>query len=984
MPNVARFSSLPLAPYRLANPQHCNPIHHPITRPLCALFRPKSTKLVQSDVAQFSVAPDLRSDLQPSIHLKAMLLFAKKIFLATPTALVVLLHSLLNTSLAQLQPPPTSPTETPLNQTITPAGHLIPLPGMRPQVLTLSPDSKWLLTSGKTNKLVIINAENHQVAQSVDFPSKDQTSPPTSVSPNILTPDNTALVSYTGLVCDPTTRQTFVSNVAGSIKVFSTSEEGVWSASHTIPLPDAKAPRRSQEIPSGLAIDDAQRKLYVCGNLSNTLIEINLADNQVLRQIPVGVAPYDVVLHDNKAYVSNWGGRVPQTQDLTGPAGRGTLVRVDPVRHIANEGTVSIIDLTTGNTKHCIVGLGPSDLVVSPDGKHIVCANTNSDSLSILSTQTDTVIDTIPVNAKPSDLYGAAPNALAFNAKGDTLYVANGSQNAIGVISFDAEYRGSPKLRGLIPVGWFPGAIAFDAKRDRICSANLKGLPTQAKKNGNGMGFNSHQHHGSVSIVPIPNEEQLAVLSELAANNMRRPAMHDAALPARPDQPPLAIPQRIGEPSLIEHVVYVIKENRTYDQVLGDIERGNGNKDLCIFGQNVTPNQHRLAEQFVLLDNTYCCGILSADGHNWSTSALSNAYLEKSFAGFPRSYPDGMGDDEADALAYSPAGFLWDNAVLHKKTIRNYGEFMKPNLQWRDRTKKGRPDYMSCFRTWKGADEVAFACEPTIESIRPYSPSQYVGWAMEVPDQFRADYIIRELAEFEKQGTFPNLTIICLPNDHTSGTSPKFPTPASSMADNDLAFGRIVEALSHSQFWPKMAIFGIEDDPQAGWDHVSGYRTTAYCISPYAHRNRTVSTRYNTTSILRTIEQILGLPPMNQFDAAATPMFDCFHDTPDLTPFDAVPSLVALDELNPPLAAIQDAARRAFAESSTSINFREIDKAPEDLLNRILWNAMQGDQPYPEWATSPADDDDSDDESGDEEDSDDQAGDQEMRHADDR
>jgi DNA-binding beta-propeller fold protein YncE len=864
------------------------------------------------------------------------------------------LASLMAASQATLSQDPNPmllPIDTSVN-VVTPVGLRIELAGMRPQVLAFSPDGKSLVTSGKTNKLIVIDPDKNEIRQTVDFPSKEQTAEPSVASPNILKPDTAALVSYTGLVHSKDGKHLYLSNVGGSIKVFSINAEGTYFPSHTIPLPDAKAPRRAQEIPSGLALDDARGKLYVCGNLSNSLLEISTVDGSVSARFPVGVAPYDVVIHNGKAYVSNWGGRIPESGDLIGPAGRGTTVRVDPVRHIANEGSISIIELTSGQTETVVVGLSPSDLALSPNGKFLVCANSNSDTLSILSTSTGKVIETVWVNAKQSDLYGAAPNALAFNDQGDTLYVANGSQNAIGVMAFDPDDKGDTRLKGLIPVGWYPGAVLFDPVRKKIDVANLKGLPASPSKKEKSAGFNSHQHNGSLSIVSVPDDQQLAILSEQVSKNIRRAAIMDAALPPRESQPPRAIPQRIGEPSTIEHIVYVIKENRTYDQVFGDIERGNGDPGLCIFGRNVTPNQHRLVEQFVLLDNTYCCGILSADGHQWSTSALSTAYLEKSFAGFPRSYPDGMGDDEADALAYSPAGFLWDNAVLHGKSIRNYGEFMKPVVRFRDKTKTGKPDFMSCFRTWKGADEVLFESAPCIESIRNYSPKDYVGWAMEVPDQVRADFILKELADFEKNGNFPNLTLICLPNDHTSGTSAKFPTPASSIADNDLAFARIVEGLSHSKFWPKMAIFGIEDDPQNGWDHVSGYRTTAYCISPYAKRELTVSTRYNTISLLRTMEQILGLPPMNQFDAGANPMFDCFQETPNFAPFDAVPTNIPLDQLNASPMAIADPTRRKFAESSASINFEEVDKAPEGLLNRILWNALRGDEPYPEWAVT--------------------------------
>ena len=421
------------------------------------------------------------------------------------------------------------------------------------------------------------------------------------------------------------------------------------------------------------------------------------------------------------------------------------------------------------------------------------------------------------------------------------------------------------------------------------------------------------------------------------------------------------MPERIGEPSLIKHVVYVIKENRTYDQVLGDVAAGNGDPRLCIFGAQITPNQHKLVREFVLLDNTYCAGILSADGHQWSTTAIGTDYLERSFAGWPRSYPDGMGEDEADALAYSPAGFLWDNALRHGVRIRNYGEFMAPAVKWRDPGKKGTPDFLANYRTWKGeSDEAVFASEPMIETIRPFSPTAYVGWEMAVPDQFRADFILAELKGFVARGEFPQLTIICLPNDHTSGTSPGSPTPAATVADNDLALGRIVEALSHSPFWREMAIFAIEDDPQGGWDHVSGYRTTAYVASPYAKRGAVVSTQYNTTSLVRTLEQILGLPPMNQLDASAVPMWDAFTDAPDFTPFVAVPSNVPIDQMNPAAQALADPVDRRDALASARMNFREVDKAPEDALNRILWRAMKGSrEPYPEWAvTGGADDDD--------------------------
>jgi DNA-binding beta-propeller fold protein YncE len=855
---------------------------------------------------------------------------------------------------------------TPVNQRLTPYGTWVELPGMRPQAIAVSPDGRLAVTSGKTSQLVVFDPIAGTILDRVDLPNEAQTLDATGAAANNLKPDTKSIVSYTGLIFSPDGKWIYLSNVHGSIKVFSVDGAGSVTPTHVFRLPDANAPQRKAEIPSGLAMTSDGRKLYVCGNLSNRLHEIDVESGLTLRSFDVGVAPYDVVLVGDRAIVSNWGGRRPREGDLVGPAGKGTTVRVDPIRHIASEGSVSFVELSTGKVTELLVGLHASGLAVSPDRKWVVCSNAASDTLSVIDVESARVQETLSVKQSPSDLFGATPNALVFDPSGERIYVANGTQNAIGVMAFEPEERGDSKMIGMIPVGWFPGAIAMHPTARHLLVANIKGLPTEPKPQGNARGFNSHQYQGSLSLFPLPADELLPALSERAARNMRYDAVLNSRLPARAEQPARPIPERIGEPSTIQHVVYIIKENRTYDQVLGDVAKGNGNPDLCIFGREITPNQHRLVDEFVLLDNTYCCGILSADGHQWSTTAIGTDYLEKSFAGFPRSYPDGMEESDIDALAYSPAGFLWDNAVKHGIRIRNYGEFMMPAVRWRDPARTGNVDYMSCYKTWKGIEDlVHFESTPGIESIRDFSPTGYVGWNMSVPDQYRADFILKELAEFETQGSYPQLVLVCLPNDHTSGTAKNCPTPASCMADNDLAVGRIVEGLSHSKFWPNMAIFIIEDDPQAGWDHVSGYRTTAYCVSPYAKRGAVISTQYNTTSILRSIEQILGLPCMNQFDASATPMFDCFQDQPNVAPFDSVPISVPLDELNPGSVALSDPLLKLHAEWSEAMNFEQIDRAPEDQLNRVLWHFMRGSNtPYPDWAISVFEDDDDDDVEG--------------------
>lgn len=848
-------------------------------------------------------------------------------------------------------------TPLPVNQVVTPAGIQVELPGLRPQVLALSPDGRLLITSGKTHELVAVDPATGRILQHVplppDPPGKGR---PQAPAANILKPDEKGQASYSGLAFSPDGRRLYLSNVNGSLKVFGVGPDGKISGLFSIPLPPADAPRRKEEIPAGIAISRDGRRLYVALNLSNRLGEIDAGSGKVLRLFDVGVAPYDVALVGKKAYVSNWGGRRPQAGDVTGPAGRGTLVKVDPATFIANEGSVSVIDLESGLIQaEVLVHLHASALTVSPDGRYVVCANAASDNLSVIDSRNDAVVETIWTKPNPADLFGASPNALAFGKAGKYLYVANGTQNAVAVIQFNPSRRSSQFL-GLIPVGWFPGAVVYHPRLDRLCVANIKGIETVKEKDrrSGGTGFNSHQYHGSLSLVPVPKVSALPKMSAVVWDNYHRQQIAETFLPPRPEQPARPVPQRIGEPSVFKHVVYIIKENRTYDQVLGDVPQGNGDPSLCIFGERVTPNQHALVREFVLLDNIFCSAILSADGHQWSMSAFGTDYLEKSFAGWARSYPDGMGRDEIDALAYAPTGFLWDNALRRGKTLRDYGEFGMPAVRWADPKRKGDPDWTACWREFnRPKGEIVFGCEPAIESLRPYLASKTVGWNMDVPDAFRARYFIQELKEFEKQGCFPDLVLICLPDDHTSGTKEGCPTPAAYAADNDLAFGQIVEAISRSPFWKDTVIFGIEDDPQDGWDHVSGYRTTAYVISPYTKRGQVIKTAYNTISMLRTIEQILGLPPMNQFDAAAEPMFDCFRQTPDFTAFRAVPNRVPLDEMNPPKKKIADSLLRRQAALSGRLDFNRVDACPEDILNRILWHAAKGSAvPYPEWAVS--------------------------------
>ena len=842
-------------------------------------------------------------------------------------------------------------TILPVNRILTPAGQQIELSGARPQVLALNDDGSLLLTSGN-NQLIVIDPASGKVLQRVPLPKGANDKEGDVVSTEILKPDTAARASYTGLTFSPDGSTIFLSDVNGTVKVFSVGKDHKVIGRASFILPEAKAPRRKSEIPAGLALSHDGKKLYVAGNLSNRLFELDSATGKVLRTFDVGALPYDVVLCGNKVYVSNWGGRRPDAKSVTGPAGRGTVVRVDPVRYIANEGSVSVVDLATSKSTDILVGLHSSAMVLSPDNRYLCVANAGSDTVSVIDTRKDVIVETVSLRWHSNDIFGAGPNALAFDTRGKVLYVCNGSQNAIAAVSFRP---GKSKLLGLIPTGWFPGEIVHDAKRSALYVANIRGnLATNQPK------YNSHDHVGTISLIPVPDKRELAKYTEAVLKNYRDTVMQEALKPARPNQTAIPVPERVGEPSVFKHVVYIIKENRTYDQVLGDIREGNENGDLCVFGERVTPNQHKMVREFVLLDNTYCSGICSADGHQWTDTAFTTDYMEKSFAGFPRSYTHGMTPDGVDAMVYSPAGFIWDNALAHGKTFRDYGEYTIGFAEWKNPKGKKSPrfsDYYDDIVNERG--QIIYGCEPGVESLRPHMMTNTIGWNLRVPDILRANQFIKELHAFEAKGEMPNLSIICLPNDHTSGTRAGGPTPAAMVADNDLAFGRIVEAISHSKFWKDTCIFAIEDDPQAGWDHVSGYRTTAYVISPYTKRKADVSVNYNQTSLMRTIELMLGLPPMNQMDASATPMTACFQNEADLTPYTAVPNVVPLNQLNPEAKLIRDPIQKKFAVASAKLPLEQVDQCPEDLFNRILWNAMKGSQvPYPAWAVTLVEDDD--------------------------
>jgi YVTN family beta-propeller protein len=826
----------------------------------------------------------------------------------------------------------------PTNQVLDPAGLQVEFPG-RPTDLALSPDGR-LLAVLNSKDLVLIRVRDRAVMQTLPLPSGGH--------------------GFGGIVWSPDGRSIFTSASEAQVNR-ATFAAGAATFAPPIALPGPGPSGYS--APGGLALSADGATLYVCLSRNNTLGVVDLAGGELKAQIPVGVAPYGVTLAGGIAYVTNWGGRRPAKGEPSAQTS-GTPLLIDPRTGVASSGTVSVVDLARGEELAQIeVGLHPCGLTLNRDASRLFVANANSDTVSVIDTSARTVVESIDIAPASALPFGSAPNAVALSPDERTLYVANGGNNAVAVVELGARAGGPEALRasrvaGFIPVGWYPGAVRVSAD-GMLFVANVKGVGSltpiiaadrmlpypgaQARANGAEARW-AHtvaDARGSVSVIPAPDQTELAQYSERVARGNR---WSQALVNGQAGGPPAKaapVPAGPGERSVFEHVIYIIKENRTYDQVLGDMAEGDGEPSLVHFGEEVTPNHHKLAREFVLLDNFYCSGVLSADGHQWTDEAYVTDYLEKSFGGFRRSYPYNGGD----ALAYAPTGFLWDNALAHGLTFRDYGEFVSaeidpPTASWTD-------IYADYLAGDAREPKVKIRARPGVATLEPYLCPTYIGFPGKVQDVYRARQFIKELRQFEAKGELPNLIMMLLPNDHTSGLQPGLPTPRAMVADNDLALGRIVEALSHSRFWPQTCIFVVEDDPQAGLDHVDGHRTVAFVISPYTKRGAVDRANYNQTSMVRTIELILGLPPMNQFDLSATPMASCFTDKPDLTPYTAVPNRIPLDELNPPLNALSG-AQRYWALRSLALPLDDVDEADEDTLNRILWHSVKGyDTPYP-------------------------------------
>jgi YVTN family beta-propeller protein len=644
---------------------------------------------------------------------------------------------------------------------------------------------------------------------------------------------------------------------------------------------------------SGLALSADGTKLYVAINGNDTLGVIDTATNELTKEIPVGNAPREVVIVGDKAFVSDQGGRKAVAGDTTNNSD-GTAIVSDPSTGAATTGTVSVVDLSSEAVSDTInVGLSPDSETLN--GTTLFVTNSNSDTVSVIDTKNDGVTQTFNVEPLPGSTVGAAPNSVAMPDP-HHLLVSVGRDNALAVF----EYNGPiypVKYEGLIPTDWYPDQVRYDSTLKKLIVSNLKGIGSRGPEvtddvgedtepAGAATGHETHAHASTLDIFQMPARYDLTNLThQVFSNNGWNRLEAEEHMPPSFRGKPQAVPQRLGEPSPIKHVFLIVKENRTYDQVLGDLGKGNGDPADAQFGEEITPNEHALANQFTDFDNFYDDGTQSADGHDWLVQADDNDYNEWNTDEWLRSYPAEGGD----ALSYQRDGFLWNAAERAHKTVSDYGEF---------EAYLGGPSPFPSWKEWYEDSKVLqgkssasldvpldkYNWYSDVPSLNKISNHEYPLFNLGVPDQYRVDIWEQDFKQAEKSGNLPNLTIIWLPDDHTGG-SPD-PTPIASVADNDLGLGRIVGDVSHSQFWKNSAIFVAEDDSQAGVDHVDGHRAPIWIASPYARRGDVNSEYFTQLNMVKTIEQILDIQPMNQMDRAAMPMFNAFTNRPDDTPYD--------------------------------------------------------------------------------------------------
>ncbi len=702
-----------------------------------------------------------------------------------------------------------------------------------------------------------------------------------------------------------------------SVFEFSFSDEGALVATRTIPLMDGKPTYR--DFAGDVALSPDGKSLYVSDVFHDRVLVVNVQTGAVDKRYPTGRRPYKILpAPDGKSYyVTSWAD--------------GILYQ-----HQADNGY---------KMNALALGAHPTDMVwtarktsAEPDGDEapewdarifVAAANTNNVYVAGVSGTSLSALETINVATTPRHPLGMTPSALALNAEETRLFVVCSDANTAAEV--DVERRRS-RVLGFIPTGWYPtaanvlsdGALVVLNGRGERSYPNPQG-PSPVRRaapyeaGSRAVQYVAHIQTGSASVIPAPDAAQLA---RYTGEVLTQSPYNDNQL----DQPGVPagnpIPSAEGAASPIQHVIYILKENRTYDQVLGDIGKGESDPSLVLFGEKVSPNHHKLARDFVLLDNFYVNADVSADGHNWSDAAIASDYVQKlwpSTYAKRRNHYDFEGGEPA---ALPAAGYLWTNAVAAGVSMRNYGHFV-----------------VNTAPAPAGGAQVASVKDGTLDAV---TSRDYRGFDLDYRDVDRVGVFVRDLHAFEQANEMPKLIMLRLGNDHTYGSMPGKLSPLALFADNDYALGLLVDAVSHSKFWASTAIFVIEDDAQNGPDHIDSHRSPAFVVSPYTRQGKVDSTMYNTASVLRTLELILGLRPMTQFDAAAMPMWRAFANTPVTTPYDAEKPRISLTERNP--AATRSQLRKS---KLTDEDFREADRADDDELNAELWRAIRGGEPPP-------------------------------------
>ncbi len=758
---------------------------------------------------------------------------------------------------------------------ISPAGRHITV-GDLPLAMAESPDGRTLVISNdgySKPTLTLVDLKTLNVAQKVEVAN-----------------------TWLGIAWHPDGKRLYLSGGgANSVEEFQLTD-GVLKAGKSFKL---EKPAFSSFV-SGLAISPDGSRLFAVHALGELLSEVDLKAGQVVHKVQLPAEGYTALLTpDGKTLlVSLWG---------------GAKVLLFDAATLAVQGEIA-------------VGEHPNAMALSKDGGRlfVACANTNEVWVADLASRT--AKERISIALDPAAPPGSTPNGLGLSPDGRTLLVANADNNTVAVV--DVSRPGASAVRGFIPAGWYPTAARFSNDGRRIFILSGRGLTSQANPRGPQPGspaapgqYIGELLHGALSVLPVPDDKALAAYTRTVYRLTPYTAAGRLAPAGAPKGSP--IPARVRGTSPIKHVFYVIRENRTYDQILGDMKEGNGDPNLCLFGEEVTPNAHALARDFVLFDNFYVNAEVSYSGHAYSTGAYATDFVQKVW---PMYYGDRGGDYLSEGggpnrnpygnIAAPRDGYLWDSCNRAGVSVRSYGEFVEKDKENQDKT------------------------APTVPGLVGKINPDYPGWDLSIPDNRRVDVWLQEFHRYEANGGLPRLSIIRLGGDHTQGTRAGAPTPRAMIAENDLALGRVVEAISKSRFWKQSAIFVVEDDAQNGPDHVDAHRSVALVASPWARRKAVDSTLYTTAGLLRTMELILGLPPMSQYDAAAAPMYRAFQPTPDLAPFIHREPRVPLDERNTPLAW--------GAAASQTMELGEADLAPELELNEILWKSVRGaDSPMP-------------------------------------